>query len=407
MSYYVTKTDGTSILVLDGTKDTTSTSLTLIGKLSQTYGEDQNENFLHLLENFALGSAPAHPIKGQLWFDTSTNSIKAYRTDGTWREVGSNISGNVYLDSNIFIGSNTIHIVNESGNVRVINNANNKNINIQANVSGNLISALGINGTTGLVTVAAAPTANLGVATKNYVDTNVTTLESNINTTIAAINANIGSLSTTLSNTTSNLSSLTTNITSGTGNVDAQAIKLSGNVVLSSSGAGNAIVNLKTPGGVTILSAYGTNSSATPVTINGQWVLGVGATINASYADLAEYYSSDSDYEPGTVVVFGGEKEITVTNINNDTRVAGVITTNPAYRMNTDLVGQRICLTLQGRTPCKVIGPVKKGDLLTTSTHTGCAEVTKNPMIGSILGKSLEDNDVSGLCIVEVAVSRS
>ena len=73
MAYYVNKTDGTSILVLDGTKDTTSTSITLFGRLVQNYGDQQNENFVHMLENFAFTSEPAHPTTGQLWFDTNTN----------------------------------------------------------------------------------------------------------------------------------------------------------------------------------------------------------------------------------------------------------------------------------------------------------------------------------------------
>ena len=100
MAYYVNKTDGTAILILDGTKDTTSTSLTLFGKLSQTYGENLNENFVHLLENFALGSAPAYPTVGQLWYDTTVDNIKSF--DGTdWITVGSYISGNVTLTGNL------------------------------------------------------------------------------------------------------------------------------------------------------------------------------------------------------------------------------------------------------------------------------------------------------------------
>lgn len=407
MSYYVTKTDGTSILVLDGTKDTTSTSLTLIGKLAQTYGEDQNENFLHLLENFALGTAPPYPIKGQLWFDTTTNTIKVYRTDATWAEVGSNVSGNVYLTSNIFVGGNTLQILDTNGNVSITNTENNKNLVIQSNVSGNITNTLIVNGTTGLITVAASPTANLGIATKIYVDDLNSTLESNINTIISAINANIGTITTNLANTSSNLSSLSTNVTSGTGNVNAQSLQLSGNTVLSTSGAANTIVNFKTPEGVTIISAYGSSSSATPVTIRGQWTLGSGASINANYADLAEYYSSDYEYESGTVVIFGGDNEVTVTTEVNDTRLAGVVSTNPAYTMNTQLSGQRVCLALQGRVPCKVIGPICKGDLLTTSNQKGYAVKADNPVLGAILGKSLENNATQGPCIVEISVSRA
>jgi hypothetical protein len=389
MAYYVNKTDGTAILVLDGTKDTTSTSITLIGRLSQSFGEAQNENFVHLLENFALDTAPPYPIKGQLWFDTTTNTIKVYRTDSLWSEVGALPSGNVYINGNIFVGGNTLQVLDTNGNVSITNTENNKNLVMQANVSGSITDVLTINGSTGLITVASDPSTNLGVATKIYVDT----LGSSLESSIATINAN--------------LSSLTSNVTSGSGDVNALSLKLSSNTVLSTSGTGNTTVNFKTPEGVTIISASGSNASATPVTVNGQWSLGVGASINATYADLAEYYSSDQEYESGTVVVFGGEREVTVTTSINDTRLAGIVSTSPAYTMNTQLVGQRICLALQGRVPCKVIGPVHKGDLLTTADTAGYATRAIDPTLGAILGKSLENNFTQGPCIVEIAIGRA
>lgn len=78
MAYTINKTDGTELTVLqDATVDTT-TSLTLVGRNYIGYGEIQNENFLFLLENFSNNAPPATPIKGQLWFDTTTNQLKIY-----------------------------------------------------------------------------------------------------------------------------------------------------------------------------------------------------------------------------------------------------------------------------------------------------------------------------------------
>jgi hypothetical protein len=91
----------------------------------------------------------------------------------------------------------------------------------------------------------------------------------------------------------------------------------------------------------------------------------------ALYADLAENYLGDADYAPGTVVVFGGEREITVTTESADERVAGVISTNPAYLMNSGESGAPVAL--RGKVPVKVIGPVTKGDSLVTSTVAGTA----------------------------------
>jgi hypothetical protein len=92
---------------------------------------------------------------------------------------------------------------------------------------------------------------------------------------------------------------------------------------------------------------------------------------SAQYADLAENYTSDAEYAPGTVVIFGGEKEITVTSESADERVAGVVSTNPAYLMNSGSPG--LAIALRGKVPVQVIGPVNKGDSLITSTTPGVA----------------------------------
>ena len=131
MSYFVNKTDGTAIVVLDGTKDTTSTSLTLFGRLVQNYGDQTNENFVRLLENFALDSSPANPIKGQLWYDTNVNNIKAYN-GSIWITVGSQIVGNVDITGNLSIGPNDFQIKDLFGNVTINNQSNNGNMHGKA-----------------------------------------------------------------------------------------------------------------------------------------------------------------------------------------------------------------------------------------------------------------------------------
>jgi hypothetical protein len=79
MSYTITKTDGTILTELvDGTTDQIHSSLTLVAKSASSYGSALNENFVHLLENFANTIQPRTPIVGQLWFDTTQNRLKVY-----------------------------------------------------------------------------------------------------------------------------------------------------------------------------------------------------------------------------------------------------------------------------------------------------------------------------------------
>ena len=81
MAYKLNKTDGTLLVdLIDGTIDTNSTSLTLVGRNYSGYGEAFNENFISLLESFSNTNAPLNPINGQLWFDTSEARLKVYDT---------------------------------------------------------------------------------------------------------------------------------------------------------------------------------------------------------------------------------------------------------------------------------------------------------------------------------------
>jgi hypothetical protein len=132
----------------------------------------------------------------------------------------------------------------------------------------------------------------------------------------------------------------------------------------------------------------------------------IGLASSAKYADLAENYASDQSYEPGTVVVFGGEEEITATNLSHDTRVAGVISTNPAYLMNSEAIGLPVAFT--GRVPCKVVGIVNKGDILVTSGIPGVAQRMETALYkpGCIIGKALGENRTNNIATIEVVVGR-
>jgi len=127
---------------------------------------------------------------------------------------------------------------------------------------------------------------------------------------------------------------------------------------------------------------------------------------SAQYADLAEIYISDDHYAAGTVVIFGGSKEITISKVTHDSAVAGVISSNPAYLMNNNANG--LPVALQGRVYCQVQGPINKGELVVTSDISGVAQrlILSQWHPGCILGKSLEIIEDTSIKTIEVVIGR-
>ena len=151
-----------------------------------------------------------------------------------------------------------------------------------------------------------------------------------------------------------------------------------------------------------------TNSASKAVVRDGSGNFAAGTitatATQAQYADLAEKYETDADYEPGTVVMIGGDKEATACDQEGTHKVLGVISTDPAYMMNSEAEGQYVALT--GRVPCKVVGKVEKGDIMVASEESGCAAVNNSAKPGTILGKALgEWPEGEGSGIIEVLVS--
>jgi hypothetical protein len=172
-------------------------------------------------------------------------------------------------------------------------------------------------------------------------------------------------------------------------------------------------------GGVGVRGTMYVNSQDAAVAIGNGGTSGVGnigasgATFNtafirstsAQYADVAEKYLADADYQAGTVLCFGGDYEVTECNIDMCKKVAGVVSTQPAYLMNDAIKGDHtVNLALLGRVPCKVRGPIAKGDML-VSAGEGYARAEQLPQIGTVIGKALEDF-AGDHGVIEVVVGR-
>ena len=195
-------------------------------------------------------------------------------------------------------------------------------------------------------------------------------------------------------------------------NVVEMGTHTTGSYVAAGATSGNGISgSVNTEGGTFTVTSNATTGN-TPNTIvfrdiNGNFSAGTitATTTQAQYADLAEKYIADSEYEPGTIVEFGGVAEVTKTKSDHSVKVAGVVSTNPAYLMNSE--GDGVAVALMGKVPCKVTGKVHKGDRIVSSDipGVGMALDPSKYQPGCIIGKALTSSD-GGLAIIEVVVGR-
>ena len=152
-----------------------------------------------------------------------------------------------------------------------------------------------------------------------------------------------------------------------------------------------------------------TGASGTAGVITGNWSLSSGSRLSATYADLAEYYKGEKAYEAGTVVCFGGSAEVHISEEKCSRRVAGVVSTNPAYLMNSTCSGIPVAVALQGRVPTKVTGTCEKGDVMVSDGLGGATawyHVATQMLPGVVIGKSIVDKDTTEMSTIEIAVGR-
>jgi hypothetical protein len=135
-----------------------------------------------------------------------------------------------------------------------------------------------------------------------------------------------------------------------------------------------------------------------------------GTATSAEYADLAELYLSDAEYAPGTVVKLGGSAEVTQTTSALDGDVFGIVSTDPAYLMNSAIPGMSVAVALAGRVPCLVIGEVRKGQRIVSSETPGVARAASEHEHAEgldwfkVIGRALEDKTTLSVGTIEVVV---
>lgn len=139
--------------------------------------------------------------------------------------------------------------------------------------------------------------------------------------------------------------------------------------------------------------------------ITGNWSITDGSRLEATYADIGERYVSDEHYESGTVVAIGGSQEVTVADSSMRYKIAGVVSTNPAYVLNS-IAENSVIVGLVGRLPCKVVGNISKGDFLVISDIPGVATGSALPESGATFGRALQDYSSTEVGVIEIKIDR-
>lgn len=410
MPYIIYKTDGTTLTTIDDATIDLTTDLSLVGRNYSGYGQVMNENFVHLLENFSSPTPPSKPLRGQLWYDKSSGRLNVSYDGKSFKGIASIfvqpdtpaysslVRGDLWWDSDAF-------------QLKAFNGSSFQVIGPFDPAAGRATWIPG-NEVTGIDAVQTTPVS------KATIDDEVIAIVSKQSFT---------SQNSVLSE---KFPQIKRGITLSGADVDGKS-ETTGTVLWGS--AAHAIyantatfalqaLSLVAGGAPSMLSSSSTESVSyfsTASTSTVSWTIVerdevgdvyanrfVGVATSALYADLAEKYHADSSYEPGTVLVIGGVNEVTVTNQEADTAVIGVVSTDPAVMMNSDAGPDAThpFVALKGRVPCKVVGTVKKGNLLVTGSVPGHARAWKEgDSPNAVIGKALGENS-EGLGVIEVYV---
>jgi len=370
---------------------TTFANITLTGNLAS------NSTGYFTIPAGTSAQRPASPAVGMMRYNSTITSFEGYYA-GAWSSLGGvkSVDGKAYIiaERSAGAGDDVVRVYSgDSGTSTQTAWFSTSNVSI-------LPSTVSTNTTSGALQVA----GGVGIAGSLNVGGNFTVTG----------NMTINGTTTTINNTTIENTEYVQTIDATT--VRSVTLGNSGAVLygtLNSSSASQT--NITAVGTLTGLTVSGAIVPSANTTVNlgstsAYWnnIYGlafVGTSTTAKYADLAENYQADKPYMPGTVLQFGGSNEVTVAETDT-TRVAGIVSTNPAHLMNGALSGANVvALALTGRVPCMIIGPVAKGDIMVSAGH-GYARANNTPAPGQAIGKAVDDFASPAKGVIEVVVGR-
>jgi len=390
MSYTITLTDGAIYATIaDGTINTSANpAVTLVGKNYAGYGAFLNTNFMRMLENSSNNTAPPAPIEGQLWWNNTASAGKLSVYMGSaWKSLSALVvssttpsaavystTGDLWYDTvnqqvNIWTGSAWLLVGPQFSAGTGITGAFANVITDSISVTHKVIELVVNNNVVGIIS-------------EDTVFTPQTTIPG-----FANVNPGLQ----------------LANVSNGVGGASVPSYWGQGNTGLNVAGNITARNIFNTTGNI---SGNIGNSTSYFNTVFANTFSGTSTT--ALYADVAERFSADAAYEPGTVVELGGSAEITRSTTELSDSVFGVISTRAAYLMNSgagsDLTHPPVAMT--GRVPVQCTGVVRKGDRL-VSAGNGLARSAQpgEATAFNTIGRALVDKLDSGVCTVEAIVT--
>lgn len=490
MSYTINRYSGAAITVVaDGTIDATL-DIKLIGKNYAGYGEIQNENFVHLLENFASPTQPPRPISGQLWFDSQNGKLKFYdgnkfRTTGGaeisaiqptgltqgdfWFDTANNQlyayngSGYTLIGPQGVAGLQTTQLRSRSvtdtlgGSHPIIEAIDNGQTVFTISIDADFTLNNAVNAITGFTKIRKGVTlcytdndTLLGQTTSDHrfwgTATNADrlgglTASSFVQTGAAVFSSlvNFSDAGYTVGNPVSKLkvyndAATTPTIENQSGDtivfkttVSAQtripltlvgSNLLPGTTLVSDIGSAtlkfnniyaNYVYSTAQQSDKLLVGAAGYKSADVEATVETvaardgtgslKAALFIGTATEARYADLAEKYLADAEYDVGTVLMVGGDKEVTACQVGF--RAVGPVSEKPAHLMNSQLEGGT-AVALKGRVPLKVTGSVIKGQRLVAGPN-GTAQAAMGNS-ADVFAIALESNADTDIKLIEALV---
>jgi len=424
MSYTITLTDGTVFATIaDGTINTAS-SMVLVGKNYAGYGEFLDTNFMHLLENSSNTTAPGAPLEGQLWWDSGNSLLKVYNGT-TFKTISaatasasaptSNVTGDLWYDTvnqQLKVWTGTAFLLvgpqfsageGTSGAIvaTITDNVSVDHVVVELYVNDAIVGIISKDATfTPQVAISGYTTIRPGITLSTLIGsqvplfqgtaTNAQTLNSLTSSQFMRTDAN--------TSTTGTMSVLNNTGLSVGANSDLRATVSGTDVTIrNQTSGGNLYFGVNVAGNTTpTLTIFGANGFVS------------GTRITAQYADMAERFEADTEYDAGTVVELGGSAEITLVTEDLSEKVFGVISTRAAYLMNShagsDATHPPVAMT--GRVPVKVVGQVRKGDrLVAAGAGQARAARTGEATAFNVIGRALQDKSSTGIGTVEAIVT--